>query len=260
MTSARSGSGDRRDGRGSRGSRGSEGKGGGIEPLWDPSKAIAGGFEWRRRGQLEPMLEQLRGRHGEAALWRLAIACLEPLRSQHELMPLVLDAAATAFSDPAIRSGLRSRFGGAASAAFMIGIKHELPNAASFLAGFRLLDDDPITAVADACAFARLAVAFRERERVLRAFPSRHSVRRRSTTGKDRARRQARALRGLISIDEEIAAGLLARVNRIGGERTRRVIGRLTELEVEAVAWLDQTTRLESILHEREGDEQEGGA
>lgn len=43
------------------------------------------------------MLEQLRDRHGEAPLWRLAIACLEPLRSQHVLMPLVLDAAATAF-------------------------------------------------------------------------------------------------------------------------------------------------------------------
>lgn len=103
MTGARSGSVDHRDGRSGRGSRGSQGsqvsqgRSGGIEPLWDPSKAIAGGFEWRRRGQLEPMLEQLRDRHGEALLWRLAIARLEPLRSRHVLMPLVLDAAATAF-------------------------------------------------------------------------------------------------------------------------------------------------------------------
>lgn len=100
MTGARSGSGDHRDGRSSRGSRVSQvsqGRSGGIEPLWDRSKAIAGGFKWRRRGQLEPMLEQLRDRHGETPLWRLAIACLEPLRSQHVLMPLVLDAAATAF-------------------------------------------------------------------------------------------------------------------------------------------------------------------
>ncbi len=57
----------------------------------------------------------------------------------------------------------------------------------------------------------------------------------------------------LISIDAEMAAGLLDRVNRVGGERTRLVIGRLAELEGEAIAWLEQTTLLESRL------ESEGG-
>jgi len=256
MARGRSGSDDRRGAGGGGGSGGSGG--GGIEPMWDPSKAVAGGFEWRRRGQLEPTLERLRRTHGEAALWRFAIGCLSPLRSTNELIPLVLEAAATAFGDAAIRSQLRSRFGGAAAAAFTIGVKHEMPGAASFIAGFRLLDEDPITAVAEACAFARLATAFRERERVLKCFPRRHGARRRSLARKDPARRQARALAGLISIDEEVAAGLLARVNRIGGERTRLVIGRLTEVEVEAVAWLDQTTLLESILREPGSGEQAG--
>ena len=50
-----------------------------------------------------------------------------------------------------------------------------------------------------------------------------------------------------------MAKGLLDRVSRVGGDRTRLVIGRLAELEAEAIAWLEQTTLLESRL------ESEGG-
>ena len=226
---------------------------GGIEPLWDPSFENADCFDWRREGQLEPMLEQLQNEQGASAVWAFGVACLDPLRSTHHQLPKLIEEASHGFTDPARRSRVRRSFVGVAGCASAIGIRHGMPNAAAFLAGFHLLEACPRRGIAAACAYARLATAFRERERVLTAFPSRRSLRKRSPAGTDTGRLQAEALSRLISIDAEMAAGLLDRVSRVGGDRTRLVIGRLAELEAEAIAWLEQTTLLESRL------ESEGG-
>lgn len=223
---------------------------GGIEPLWDPSKAVACAFEWRREGQLEPMLERLIREQGESALWRFGIACVEPFRSTHELMPQVLEAASRGFKDPKVREELRRRYGGTMVGAFTIGMKNSMPGAASFVAGYSLLEGEPIASVSLACAFARIATAFRTRGRVLAAFPSRGDELRSKPGGPDENTQRA-ALDQLISIDAEMAKGLLARVNRVGGERTRLLIGRLAEIEGEALAWLEQTTLLEAMLESK---------
>lgn len=242
MSSRKSGSEGRRVARSGRG---------GIEPLWDPSKAVACAFEWRREGQLEPMLERLVIEQGESALWRFGIACLEPLRSTHELVPQVLAAATRGFQDPKVRETLRRRYGGTMIGAFTIGLKNSLPCAASFVAGYSLLEGEPIESVSLACAFARIASAFRTRRRVLAAFPSRGDVVRSKKGGTDKQAQRA-SLDRLISIDEEMAEGLLDRVNRIGGERTRLVIGRMAELEGEAIAWMEQCDLLEGRLDGKE--------
>lgn len=225
---------------------------GGIEPLWDPSFGNADGFDWRRQGQLEPMLERLQSEQGASAMWAFGVACLDPLRDTHDLLPKLVEEASHGFTDPGRRQQVRRSFAGMAGGASAIGLKHGMPNAAAFLAGFHLLEECPRRGVAAACAYARLAAAFRERERVLRAFPSRRSLRERSPAGTDTRRLQAEAISRLISIDAEMATGLLDRVNRVGGVRTRLVIGRLAELEAEAIAWVEQTTLLESRL-ETEG-------
>ncbi|MFM1889367.1 MAG: hypothetical protein RLZZ565_124 [Planctomycetota bacterium] len=225
----------------------------GIEPMWDPSKAAAFAFEWCREGQLEPMLEEVQSEQGTAAVWAFGIACLDPLRGLHHLLPKLIDEASHGFTDPARRRRVRRSFAGAAGGASAIGLKHGLPDAAAFLAGFHLLEERPLRAVAKACAHARLAAAFLERNRVLEAFPSRRSLRKHSPPGTDTRRLQAEALSRLISIDPRTAEHLLGRVNRVGGERTRLVIGHLAQVEAEAIAWLAQTTRLEAML------EQEGG-
>lgn len=224
----------------------------GIEPMWDPSKAVACAFEWRRKGQLEPMLEQVRSEQGMAAVWAFGVACLDPLRGLHHLLPTLIDEASHGVTDPERRRRVRRSFAGAAGGASAIGLKHGLPDAAAFLAGFHLLEKRPLRAVAEACSYARLAAAFVERQRVLGSFPSRRFLRKHSAPGTDTRRLQAEALSRLISIEARTAEQLLDRVNRTGGERTRLVIGHLAEVEAEAIAWLDQTTRLEAML-ERQG-------
>ncbi len=121
----------------------------------------------RREGQLEPMLEQLQNEQGASAVWAFGVTCLDPLRSTHHQLPKLIEEASHGFTDAARRLRVRRSFAGAAGGASAIGIRHGLPNAAAFLAGFHLLEACPRRGVAAACAYARLATAFRERERVL---------------------------------------------------------------------------------------------
>ncbi|MGA0173695.1 MAG: hypothetical protein ACO3NL_08630, partial [Phycisphaerales bacterium] len=197
--------------------------------MWDPSKAVACAFEWCRDGQLEPLLEQVQSEQGTASVWAFGLACLDPLRGLHHLLPKLIDEASHGFTDPARRRRVRRSFAGAAGGASAIGLKHGLPDAAAFLAGFHLFEECPLRAVAKACSYARLATAFLERSRVLEAFPSRCLVGKHSPPGTDARRLQAEALSRLISIDARTAEPLLDRVNRIGGERTRLVIGHLAQ-------------------------------
>lgn len=124
-------------------------------------------FEWRRSAEAIPLLERLQRERGDAALWRFGVMCVEPLRNTHEIMPLVLAQAAAGFSESGKREEIREAFGGTACGASMIGLKNLMPGAAAFLAGFRLLDECPSVAVADACAYVRAAHAFRQRQRSL---------------------------------------------------------------------------------------------
>ena len=114
---------------------------------------------------MEPMLERLQQRGGSQALWDFAIACLSPIKQLHEILPHVITEASRGFSDPSRRGQLRRSFGGSVVGAYMIGMKNHMPGAAVLLAGYRLLDDDPIVAVAESCCFVRAAYTFRRRFR-----------------------------------------------------------------------------------------------
>ncbi len=135
-------------------------KSGGAHPSLGPSPSF-----WVRRGEMEPMLERLQQCRGSQALWDFAIACISPIKALQEILPDVITEASSGFSDPSRRGQLRSSFGGSAVGAFMIGMKNHLPGAAVFLAGYRLLDDDPIVAVTDSCRYVRAAYTFRRRLR-----------------------------------------------------------------------------------------------
>lgn len=221
---------------------------GGIEPMWDKSYVDPACFDWHREGQLDPLLGKLQSEQGASAVWAFGLACLEPLRSTHHLLPKLLQEASHGFTDPERRRRARRSFGGAAGGAGAIGLRHGMPCAAAFLAGFQLLAQRPLKGVAAACAYARLAAACLERHRVLEAFPSRNSLPTHSPPATATRRLQAQSLSRLISIDAETAELLLDRSSRVGGERTRLVVGHIAQVEAEAIAWLDQLTRLEVML------------
>ena len=66
---------------------------GGIEPMWDKSYVDPACFDWHREGQLDPLLGKLQSEQGASAVWAFGLACLEPLRSTHHLLPKLLQAA-----------------------------------------------------------------------------------------------------------------------------------------------------------------------
>ncbi len=226
---------------------------GGIEPLWNRSWMIASAFDWRRENQLEPHLERLRCEQGETALWHFGITCVGRVRSAHELLPQVLSAAADGFESAEERSRLRSAYCGAAGGAYAIGLKHGSENAAAFLAGYRLLDDCPLTAVANAAAFARLSQAYCARTRLLNRLPGEETEtpRRRRPRGVPR-RSVAVELAALHSVDLEMAREFARRLKRLGGRRTRLVVGRIAAIEAEARAWDEQCGLLECWLDGKE--------
>ena len=225
---------------------------GGIEPLWQRSWTLATAFDWRREGQLEQPLERLRLEQGELALWHFGISCVGRVRSAHELLPKVLAAAADGFESADERARLRSSYGGAACGAYAIGLKHGMEGAAAFLAGYRLLEDCPIAAVANAAAFARLSLAFRARSRLLGRLPSRDGDPHRQRPRGVPPRPVAAELADLHSVDLEMARAFARRLAKPGGERTRLVVGRIAAVEAEASAWQEQCGLLESLLEETE--------
>lgn len=233
------------------GQHGQQDRSGGIEPLWDPSWAVATAFDWRREGQMEQALERLRIEQGELALRHFGSSCVDRVVLGHQLLPKVLAAAADGLESADERSRGRSAYGGAASAAHSIGLKHGMEGAAAFLAGFRLFDDCPVLAVANAAAFARLSLAFRARTRLLNRLPSRDGdgIRRRRPRGVP-ARSVAVELSALHSIDPDMARAFAGRLAKPGGERTRLVVGRIAAVEAEARAWDEQRELLENLLDE----------
>ena len=219
-------------------------------------------IDWRRSGELSPRLEKLKRERGDAALWRYGIACVEPLRQVHEIMPHVLAQAADEFSDPSARRQLRDAFGGLACGAFMIGMKNLLPGAASFLAGFHLLDECPTVAVAEACACVRAAYAFRKRQRALGERPVQESLLDRAPlpTETIRVAEDAQATRPVSSIGFQWT--FLRSASSRRGDSGRRgrsyseaglprellLRGRDAAVQAEAVVWRGQLALLESML------------
>jgi hypothetical protein len=220
---------------------------GGIEPMWHASFGQVDAFEWRRADQLEPLLERLRWRHGDAAVLGYGVACIQPLRKDHDRVPRILRAAKRGFGDPQQRARSRRSFGSAAGAALSIGMRNGMAGAAAFLAAVRLLDDGPVSAVAHACDLARVAHAFRQRERVLRLLPDRRT-RQDRLVDPDAAECHAieERLCHLLTIDPEDASRFIARAAKAGGDRTRLVLARIAAVEAEAIAWGDQLAMLES--------------
>ena len=219
-------------------------------------------FEWRRSAEAIPLLERLQRERGDAALWRFGVMCVEPLRNKDEIMPLVLAQAAAGFTEPGKREEIRRAFGGTACGASMIGVKNLMPGAAAFLAGFRLLDERPTVAVAEACACVRAAYAFRKRLRALGELAVQESLLDRAPlpTETIRVAEDAQATRPVSSIGFQWT--FLRSASSRRGDSGRRgrsyseaglprellLRGRDAAVQAEAVVWRGQLALLESML------------
>lgn len=219
-------------------------------------------FEWRRSAEVVPLLDRLQRERGDAALWRFGVMCVEPLRNTHEIMPLVLAQAAAGFSEPGKREEIREAFGGTACGASMIGVKNLMPGAAAFLAGFRLLDECPSVAVADACAYVRAAHAFRQRQCALEGLADHPALLDRPPLPSETVRdaEDAEATHPVSSIGFQWT--FLRSASSRRGDSGRRgrsyseaglprellLRGRDAAVQAEAVVWRGQLALLESML------------